>query len=316
MSSFRKLSIASLCATFLLVGLGGLVNATKSGLGCGDDWPHCNGRLAPALETRAEIIEFSHRAVAGIVVVLLGLLMVLAIKNHRSERYLMLPAIGAFVLVMSQALLGAAVVWLELKASTVTAHLALAMSLLAVLIYLVRASAERESQGTDVFRDRSLMRQTVGAALATLLLLLVGSYVSGRGAGLAFPDWPLMDGQVIPDLSDDIQGLHFVHRALAAIVGGIVLFTGLRLVKLKDRAPLVTRLAHVAMGLFAIEIFIGALNVWTDLNSAAVSLHLAIGALIWGSLVGAAISLHPALDRLGERAPRERANAPILEGGR
>ena len=316
MSSFRKLSIASLCATFLLVGIGGLVNATKSGLGCGDDWPDCNGRLAPALETRAEIIEFSHRAAAGIVVVLLGLLMVLAIKNHRSERYLMWPAIGAFVLVMSQALLGAAVVWLDLKASTVTAHLLLAMSLLAVLIYLVRVSAEREAGDVGAFRDRSLMRQTGGAALATLLLLLVGSYVSGRGAGLAFPDWPLMDGQVIPDLGDEIQGLHFLHRALAAIVGAIVFFTGLRLIRLKDRAPLVARFAHIAIGLFAVEVMIGAVNVWTELNSAAVSLHLLIGALIWGSLVAATITLHPALDRLGERTRRERTNAPVLEGGR
>lgn len=316
MSSFRKLSIASLCATFLLVGIGGLVNATKSGLGCGDDWPDCNGRLAPALETRAEIIEFSHRAAAGIVIVLLGLLMVLAIKNHRAERYILWPAIGAFFFVIGQALLGAAVVFLDLRASTVTAHLALALSLLAILIYLVRVSGEREAPGTSSFRDRSLMRQTAGAAIATLLLLLVGSYVSGRGAGLAFPDWPLMDGRVIPDLSVEAQGIHFLHRALAAIVGLIVLVTGLRLVKLKAAAPLVARLAHIAMGLFAVEVLIGAVNVWTDLNSISVSAHLAIGALIWGSLVAATVSLHPALDRLGERTSSGRANAPVLEAGR
>jgi heme a synthase len=315
MSLFRKLSIASLCATFLLVGIGGLVNATKSGLGCGDDWPDCNGRLAPALETRAEIIEFSHRAAAGVVIVLLGLLMVIAIKNHRHERYILWPAIGAFFFVIGQALLGAAVVFLDLKASTVTAHLAMALSLLAVLIYLVHASAERESDAGS-FRDRSYMRQTVGAALATLALLLVGSYVSGRGAGLAFPDWPLMNGKLIPDLGDEAQGIHFLHRALAAVVGAIVLITGLRLVKLKDRAPHAARMAHIAMGSFAVEIAIGALNVWTELNSAAVTAHLAIGALIWGSLVSAAVSLHPALDRLGAAARRNRTQAPAFEGGR
>jgi cytochrome c oxidase assembly protein subunit 15 len=316
MSTFRKLSIASLCATFVLVAIGGLVNATKSGLGCGDDWPDCNGRLAPALETRAEIIEFSHRAAAGIVIVLLGLLMIVAIKNHRSERYILWPAIGAFFFVIGQALLGAAVVFLDLRASTVTAHLALALSLLAVLIYLVAASSAREASGPRPFRDRSLMRQTAGAALATLLLLLVGSYVSGRGAGLAFPDWPLMDGQVIPDLGHEAQGIHFLHRALAAVVGGIVLLTGLRLIKLKAEAPLVARLAHIAMGLFAVEILIGAVNVWTDLNSIAVTAHLAIGALIWGSLVAATVSLHPALDRLGEPVRPRHTKAAALEGGR
>lgn len=317
MSVFRKLSIATLASTFVLIAIGGLVNATKSGLGCGDDWPDCNGRLAPALETRAEIIEFSHRAAAGVVIVLLGLLMVVALKNHRSERYILWPTIGAFLFVLGQAALGAAVVFLHLKASTVTAHLAMALTLLALLIYLVRATAVREgSTPTDEYRDRTYMRQAGGAALATLLLLLVGSYVSGRGAGMAFPDWPLMNGKVIPDLGDEAQGIHFIHRALAGIVGVIVLITGLRLVKLKAQAPLVARLAHIAMGLFAIEIFIGALNVWTELNSIAVSAHLALGALIWGSLVGATVSLHPGLDRLGERARRERSQAPLLEGGR
>ena len=316
MSSFRKLSIASLCATFVLVGIGGLVNATKSGLGCGDDWPDCNGRLAPALETRAEVIEFSHRAAAGVVIVLLGLLMVVALKNHRSERYILWPAIGAFFFVIGQALLGAAVVFLDLKASTVTAHLAMALSLLAVLIYLVRATGAREAPNVASFRDRGYMRLTAGAALATFVLLLVGSYVSGRGAGLAFPDWPLMDGRVVPDLSNELSAIHFLHRALAAIVGAIVLITGLRLIKLKDRSPEVARFAHIAMGLFAVEIVIGAFNVWTDLNSVMVTAHLAVGALIWGSLVAAAVTLHPGLDRLGEPRRARRLETPALEASR
>ena len=189
MSSFRKLSVASLCVTFMLVGIGGLVRATKSGLGCGDDWPDCNGRLAPALATRAEIIEFSHRATAGIVVILLGVLMVLAIKNHRSERYILWPAVGAFLLVIGQALLGAVVVWLELKAESVILHLGTALALLAVLIYLVRVTAEREDPSGSPWRDRTYMRQTAAAAAAVFLLLLVGSYVSGKGAGLVFPDF-------------------------------------------------------------------------------------------------------------------------------
>ena len=316
MSAFRKLAIGSLGATFLLVGIGGLVRATKSGLGCGDDWPDCNGRLAPALETRAEIIEFSHRAVAGIIVILLGLLMVTAIRKHRSERYLLWPSIGAFLLVIGQALLGAMVVWLNLKAETVIVHLGTALILLAVLIYLVRVSGEREGPSKEPFRDRSYMRQAAGAAGVVFLLMLLGSYVSGKEAGLVFPDWPLMDGRLIPDLGNELQGLHFFHRALAGIVGAIVLVTGLRLARLKDRAPLAARMAHIAMGLYAVEVLIGALNVWTELNSAVVTAHLANGALIWGSLVTAAVSLHPALDTLGERIRTDRTNAPVLEGGR
>ena len=291
------------------------MRATKSGLGCGDDWPHCNGRLAPALETRAEVIEFSHRATAAILGILLVVLVIAAFRQYRSSRYLLWPAVGALGLWMCQALIGALVVWLELEAASVVLHLGTAMSLVALLIYLVRVSSEREATDRSYFRDQTLMRRAAGAAGAVFLLLLLGSYVSGKGAGLVFPDWPLMEGRVVPDLSGELEGIHFLHRVMAAVVGGIVLITCLRLIKFKDRAPVVARLAHIAMGLYAVEILIGGLNVWTDLNSAVVSAHLTVAALIWASLVGAALSLHPGLDKLAERSVARRSE-PALEGGR
>jgi heme A synthase len=71
---------------------------------------------------------------------------------------------------------------------------------------------------------------------------------------------------------------------------------------------------HAALGLFAVEILIGALNVWTDLNAAAVTAHLLTGALIWSSLVAVAVSSHPALQRVaGEETVV--SVRPALEGG-
>ena len=309
MNSFRKLAIASLCATFALVAIGGLVRATKSGLGCGDDWPHCNGRLAPALETRAEIIEFSHRAAAGVVVILIATLAVLALRRHRGSPRIVWTSVGALALVLSQALIGALVVKLDLKAESVVLHLGTAMFLVAVLVYLVAAASPRDESATS---DRSLSRQAGGAALAVFLLLLVGSYVTGKGAGLVFPDWPLMNGTPIPDLGTEDAAVHFVHRALAAVVGGIVFITGMRLVR--RGGPAAARLGRAAIVLYAAEVLIGAANVWSDLNAAFVTAHLALAALIWGSLSGAAVLLHPAMERVAERrAPAGRA---ALEGSR
>src|SRR6188508_2499129 len=110
MQFFRKLAVVSTIATILLIAIGGLVRATKSGLGCGTDWPHCAGNVVPALETRAEIIEFSHRAAASIVVVLLGTLAVTAYRNRKERPALVTPSIVAFGLVLFQAVLGAIVV--------------------------------------------------------------------------------------------------------------------------------------------------------------------------------------------------------------
>ena len=300
MTRFRRLSIISLFATFILVAIGGLVRATQSGLGCGDDWPACNGRLAPALETRAEIIEFSHRFAAMIVGFMILGLAILALRHFRDNPKVLRATLAALALVVLQALLGALVVIQELKAETVVIHLVGSMSLLALLVYIVtKVSAD---QGTlRVEADASLSRQAMGVALAVLVLLMVGSYVS------SYPDrppaWPLIDGRLIPDLGNEIFLVHFVHRALAAVVGVLLLFFCLRVIRRKAEHPRGARLARAALGLFAVETIIGAANVWTDLNPVVVTFHLLSGGGIWASLIGLAVITHPALERVAERRP-------------
>src|SRR3712207_7546473 len=60
MNLFRRLVFASLGATIVLIAIGGLVRATKSGLGCGTDWPDCGGRLVPALDRKSTRLNSSH----------------------------------------------------------------------------------------------------------------------------------------------------------------------------------------------------------------------------------------------------------------
>lgn len=289
MKAFRRLAVASTVATFVLVTIGGFVRATKSGLGCGDDWPHCSGTLVPALEQRAQIIEFSHRAVAGIVVILLAALALMAFRYYRSAPRVIKLSLGALGLVLFQAVLGAVVVKLHLDASSVVLHLATAMSLLALLTYLDIGLFK-----TDAAGDASVSRRSAVAAGAVLVLLLVGSFVSGTDSGLAFPDWPLMNGALIPSFAVDEQAIHFLHRALAAVVGVIVVWACFGVIRRKQELPAAARFAHIAVGLFAVEVLIGAANVWTELNAVFVTAHLAVGALIWTSLVGMSAAARPA----------------------
>jgi len=298
MTGFRRLSIISLFATFILVAIGGLVRATQSGLGCGDDWPGCNGRLAPALETRAEIIEFSHRFAAMIVGFMVLGLAILAWRHYRDNPGVLRPTLGALALVVFQALLGALVVIQELKAETVVIHLVGSMSVLALLIYIIgKVSADQGK--LDVEADAALSKQGAVVALAVLALLMVGSYVS------SYPDrppaWPLINGQVIPDLSNVVFLVHFVHRALALVVGILLVVFCVRVIKQRATHPLAARFAHAALGLFLLETLVGAANVWTDLNSVIVTLHLFFGALIWSSLVALSVVTRPALESSVER---------------
>ena len=315
MTLLRRLSSASLAATLILVAIGGLVRATKSGLGCGTDWPDCLGRLTPALHDRAMVIEFSHRAAAGIVGFLLGAMVVVAIAKHRDRPRILWTTIAAFGLVVFQALLGALVVKLELHADTVVLHLAAAMSLVALLVYLRVALVEPNDLPDET--DRTVARRAMVAAMAVLALLLVGSYLSGIGedARAGFPDWPLIEGKVIPDLAVQITALHWFHRLLAAAVAVIVFVVGAGIARQKERLPLAARYARIAMVLYAVELLIGAANVWTQsnqaLNSASITAHLALGGLIWASLIAVASVTHPAVR---EAALVREARRPALEG--
>src|SRR5919197_6118306 len=72
----RLLLTIAVVATFALIVVGGVVRITDSGLGCGPagsglkGWPLCGGRALPLIQENA-VIEFSHRALASIVVVLI-----------------------------------------------------------------------------------------------------------------------------------------------------------------------------------------------------------------------------------------------------
>jgi cytochrome c oxidase assembly protein subunit 15 len=304
MHSFRKLAVFSLGATLLLVAIGGLVRSTGSGLGCSTSWPDCSGKLIPDFHNYKVVIEFSHRLVAGIVMLLIATMAVKARKLRAEHPRLFMPSLVALGLVLFQAGLGALVVKLELEAESVVLHLSAAMSVVAALIYVlgVATSGDRRAHGVT---DAALSRKALFAALSVLVLLLVGSFMSGHeSASLAFTDWPLMDGSLVPALSDEGNAIHFLHRVLALAVGVFLVTLMLAVLRRKAELPLGAKLVHAAVGLFAIEVLIGAANVWSGLDAAFVTAHLTFGALIWASLVGLAVVTSPGI---AESAPARNA---------
>jgi protoheme IX farnesyltransferase len=285
LSRFRKLAVATSAATFGLIAVGGLVRATKSGLGCGDDWPHCNGRLIPRIENLTTAIEYSHRFLAVVVVVLIGLLLAASWRRFRREPRIFWPAVAALGLVIAQSLLGAVVVGQRLKPATVTLHFAVAMVLFATLQYVVVNTycLVRAAGGpSETAVTRSYARLAGWGAAVTFLLLLVGAYVRGSGSGLAFPDWPLMGGRLIPHLGEHAT-VHFLHRLLALGAGILVAALVWRAWRREPRERAVRAISATLAGLYLAQVMVGAANVWSRLSEAAVVAHVALGALTWGA---------------------------------
>ncbi len=279
MTRYAKLAVAAAVATFVLIAAGGLVRATDSGLGC-PDWPLCFGDWVPPANLHAWI-EHAHRLIAAVFVgPLVGAVgLITVFTDRRRDRPLLVASVVAGVLVIVQSLLGAAVVLQRLAAELVTIHLAMALTVFACTIFI----AERATSGPmpAAHLKPGLTRLTAITGIAIFAQMLLGSWVTGHHAGLAYTDFPLMDGQLLPPVETSTQAIHLAHRLLSVGVVGLVAASWLVIRRTTD-ASLPRRLATAMLILVLVQVALGGLNVISRLSAAFVVPHLAVGAALWG----------------------------------
>jgi heme A synthase len=309
LSKYQWLVLATCLATFALIVIGGTVRATGSGDAC-PDWPRCHGQLLPPLETKV-LIEFSHRLMASVVGFLV---LAVAIAGWRSQRGPILRWGGVFAvgLVIAQIILGGVTVLSDLSANIVMAHLALASTLLAALIVLALVSivprpakASREMEG---FRNLAIV-----AALAVFAVMMTGSYVSGSGAGLAFRDWPLFDGRLMPD-SGRLAMIQATHRFAVLLLGMLLGYVALRAWRASFDNPVLKYGSLFALALYVTQALVGAANIWTLLQPSAAAAHLALAALLWAALLMIAVVAHLRSVPASQVALTQREAAPARVG--
>ena len=280
---FRRLTFVVVGATLLLTSIGALVRGTGSGLGCRDEWPKCRGGWT-APDDFHGLIEYSHRALAGIVVLLILASVVASRRWVREHPGFFRLTVATFGVVGVQAWLGRIVVTSGLHGALVTAHFAAALTLVGLTTWTaVSAHAMAREHPAASGAERRMFRLVLGALLGLLPLLGVGAYVRERGAGLAFDDWPLMAGRLVPPLADGRAALHFAHRFLALVVAGHLVGVVLR--ARRDHRSDVRALAFGGVVLFMAQAALGAANVWTRLHPAAVVGHGAIAFVTWSVFV-------------------------------
>ncbi len=289
MSPYRRLALATLLTTLVLVTIGVIVRATDSGLGC-PDWPLCYGQIIPPWGDGKAWIEWIHRDVAVIVGFEVLGLAILAVRDHRHQPSILWPTVGAVALVGFQAWLGRETVRLGNSGESVTAHLAAAMLLVGLIVYLaVRSGYPARIAGRGGSQRFTLLASF--GAVTTFALLLFGSQVTAGGidSALVFPDWPLMGGTLVPPLTE-LTSAHVLHRWVAAIVAVIVVAVALVARRTQRERPVIIRLASIAAGLFLVQIVIGGLQIVTRLEAWTQTLHLALGATIWAVTAALAVT--------------------------
>ncbi len=277
---YRWLVFLALVASLLAVIWGGIVRVSGSGLGC-PDWPLCYGNFLPSLDA-ATRIEWFHRAVAVLSGLAVAALVLWTLARYRTDRLLTGLALLAGVLYVLQALLGGVVVLLELPSTWVTAHLANAELLLAVLTVL--AIVVRWPRVAFEGAPDAAAWLSASAAAATFFLLLTGAYVRGADASTACVSWPLCDGGSLG--TDPSQVLHMLHRYVAAAVGVLVVLAAVAAWRQPRRHPALRPLAAATLALFVVQVAVGAANPLTGFSPVALGAHAAVASILWCGLVG------------------------------
>ncbi|MBX3029693.1 MAG: heme o synthase [Chloroflexi bacterium] len=298
MSRYQRIALLAVLSTFVMVVIGVIVRSTGSGMGC-PDWPLCHGQIIPPLGDTAAWLESIHRWWGVVIGFVILALVIEAFASQRATRAITVGSVAALLLTGFQAWLGMITVAHNNSGESVTAHLTAAMILFAVTIFLyVRAGYPAALPRHGASQRLTLL---IGfSALTVFAVLLFGSHVTAVNGALAYPDWPLFGGQVIPTFDTSsgnfpAEMAHFAHRVVAAIVGVIVLVTTIVLWR-RTRpgaessipgGPRVLGLVGTAAALYAIQVIVGAMQIWATLAAWVVSLHLTLGAAIWGLLVAA-----------------------------
>jgi heme A synthase len=284
MRRFARLAVMTAVAGYLLVVVGGTVRVTGAGMGCGPDWPLCNGRLIPEPDVRAWT-EFIHRLIALSIILLTGLLAVTGWRVRRVNRWYGRLSLAAASLVLFQAMLGAVTVFTHTDALAVTIHLGVGLSFLALTLTLALLAVATDARPPGLYRQSSPLRRfTLAASGGVFVVMLTGAYTAKSGASLACSSWPTCDGHWLPTGWSPVD-IQLAHRLLAAIAAGLVVLVALQARRIRADAPLLGKVSLVAVGLMAVQILVGAGNIWFTLAPEVRIGHLALAALIWALLV-------------------------------
>ncbi|AGW41354.1 cytochrome oxidase assembly protein [Leifsonia xyli subsp. cynodontis DSM 46306] len=270
-----------LIGQIVLVGTGGLVRLTSSGLGC-PTWPKCT---ADSLVNTPEmgihgIIEFGNR-VLGIALGLIAIVAFIAVLRLRRERkdlfwLTLLAGLG----IPAQAVIGGLSVLTKLNPYVVGLHFVVSIVLVALcMTFLLRL---RTAPGP---RARAVPGWFAGVAhltsAAVAVTILAGILTTGSGPHAGDADAPR--NGLNPEILQHVHAL----PAYATLALTLVLVVG----SLGRRAAPVRRCAMWLLAVEALQIAVGLVQANTGLPGILVGVHMMLAAALAAAMTAVVLTL-------------------------
>ena len=301
-------------ANLFVIVWGAYVRASFSGDGCGNHWPLCNGEVLPQTGLAKTLVELTHRLTSGVALLLVvGLVWRarrLFPRGHRVRR----GAFWSLIFILVEALIGAALVKLDLVGRNASIARAFVMSIHLVNTFVLLATLSLTAWWTMGgravrLRGQGRLAAIFAAGLCGTLLIAVSGAVAALGATL-FPVSSLAEGirQDLSPAAHFLVRLRGLHPLFAVIIGCYTVAAASYVNNfLRPGLAHAGRLTSALTTLFLLQLGAGILNVslhapvWLQLT------HLLIADLFWIALVlNSASALAPAAPAALEQ--REKLN--------
>ncbi len=311
--AYRRLALATLVSLVAITVVGAGVRLTGSGLGC-STWPSCEpGSFTPrsASDTHA-LIEFANR-LANAAVGVLAIAAVVGARLRQPRRPdLFRWALGVLAWVLSNGLVGALVVVLELSPLSVIGHFVLALGAIwnALVLYdragrppEPAASREGGGQAPVWAATPRFVTATRGLVAASVVALLSGTVVTGSG--------PHAGDERADRLALEVGTVARVH-GLTVVVFLAVTLTVVWLAHRGEASGAVAQRSHELLVVLVGQAAIGYWQYFTGVPALLVAFHVLGATLVWIAVLRLWLGLrvHPAAAHPADHAPPEVVASP------
>lgn len=272
--SYTKVGIV---LSILSILAGAFVRATGSGDGCGSTWPTCKGKIIPQLSDTSEVIEFSHRSISGI---LLIVTLIIFIKSRNISKGTIVRTTVNFLtfFVVFEAAIGAVIVlyeWVGLNSSlpriiAVPIHLVNTFGLLACYAVLYKVLLNNFKNIKQLWD-----RRFVFVAFLFLLSGATGSITAL--ADVLFPSTSFYEGLMedFDRTSELLTRLRILHPIVAT---GLSVALIIESRKIQKDYKIDVKFLQI---LVIVAVTLGVLNVLSNIVLLLSIFHLAIADLLW-----------------------------------